>query len=264
MFSDGKVSGTILSDDHTINVNDAKIIERRSGFLIFDKQNDLKILAKPIGQDKYLVWIKINSDDVKTKFRFITESIIHKSQSIVNTSQRNLMDEYLQNQKQQPDIENMSFKEQQDYLKQQKIDTILQEQKEIRDANANDYSLGRSIIDTYADAQKTTFNRVVVEEETTEQKVVEQYIPELIIRTSHDFTTYWKEIFNIDVRTYDSNINSNPDTYPFEGKLDGVDISVTLSVDNKHVATLNGITQYGRENITLWRISQFLVNIQLM
>ena len=63
--------------------------------MILDKQNDLKILAKLVGQEKYLVLIKINSDDVKTKFRFITESIADKSQSIANTSQRNLMDEYL-------------------------------------------------------------------------------------------------------------------------------------------------------------------------
>ncbi|MCH7647129.1 MAG: hypothetical protein IIA83_00775 [Thaumarchaeota archaeon] len=246
-FSDGKVSGTILFEDQTINLDDAKIIERRSGFLIFDKQNDLKILAKLVGQEKYLVLVKINSDDVKTKFRFLTESITDKSESIANTSQRNLMAEYLQNQKQQPDIENMSFREQQDYLKQQKIDEILQKQKEIRDTNVNDYSSGQSIIDAFNEAQKTTGTAlVVVEEKTTEPTVVEQYIPELIMRTSHDFTTYWKEIFNIEVMTYDSNINSNPDIYPFEGKLDGVDISVTLSLDNEQFATLSGITQYGQ------------------
>ena len=140
----------------------------------------------------------------------------------------------------------MSFREHQDYLKQQKIDEILQKQKETRDTNVNDYSSGQSITDAYIEAQKTTFNRVVVEEETTEPTVAEQYIPELIMTTSHDFTTYWKEIFNIEVMTYDSNINSNPDTYPFEGKLDGVDISVILSLDNEQFATLNGITQYGQ------------------
>jgi len=46
--------------------------------------------------------------------------------------------------------------------------------------------------------------------------------------------------------TYDSNINSNPDVYPFEGKLDGVDINVILSLDNEQIATLNGITEYGQ------------------
>ncbi|MCH7967527.1 MAG: hypothetical protein IIB02_08980, partial [Thaumarchaeota archaeon] len=39
---------------------------------------------------------------------------------------------------------------------------------------------------------------------------------------------------------------SNQDVYPFQGKIEGGDISVILALDNAQVATLSGVTQYGQ------------------
>lgn len=69
------------------------------------------------------------------------------------------------------------------------------------------------------------------------------YIPELTINYSHDFTTYWKDVFNFDVQAYDKRIN--PDATGFEGKLDGVDITVIISSNDGVLTTLKGITEYG-------------------
>jgi len=81
----------------------------------------------------------------------------------------------------------------------------------------------------------------VIETETKEEK--SQYIPKLLMSSSHDFKTYWKDTFNIDVQTYDGRIN--PSATGFEGRIDGVDVKVLLSLDNIQVATLSGVTENG-------------------
>jgi len=70
----------------------------------------------------------------------------------------------------------------------------------------------------------------------------EQYIPDLLMTSSHDFRTYWRDIFNIDVQAFDGRINSNPQASSFEGRIDGVDVKVLLSLDNVPFATLSGVT----------------------
>jgi len=70
----------------------------------------------------------------------------------------------------------------------------------------------------------------------------EQYIPDLIMISSHDFKTFWQDTFNIDVQAFDGKINPNPEQYPFQGRIDGVDVKVLLSLDNVQVATLSGVT----------------------
>jgi len=71
----------------------------------------------------------------------------------------------------------------------------------------------------------------------------EQYIPELLITSSHDFRTYWQDTFNIDVQTFDGNINSDPESSgDFEGRIDGVDITILLTLDGKQIANLSGVT----------------------
>jgi len=82
----------------------------------------------------------------------------------------------------------------------------------------------------------------VIETETKEKS---QYIPDLIMSSSHDFKTYWKDTFNIDVQAYDARINSNPEQYPFEGRIDGVDVKVLISLDGNEIATLSGVTKNG-------------------
>ncbi len=79
----------------------------------------------------------------------------------------------------------------------------------------------------------------VVETETKEKS---QYIPDLIMTSSHDFKTYWRDTFNIDVQAFDGRINSNPQASSFEGRVDGVDVKVLLSLDDVPFATLSGVT----------------------
>lgn len=88
VFSDGNVSGTITLEDHTINLSDVKVIERNDRLLIVDKQNDLKILSKQLSSNKYIILVKINSEDLQTKLRFITNS----DSANKNTNQRNFFD----------------------------------------------------------------------------------------------------------------------------------------------------------------------------
>jgi len=69
-----------------------------------------------------------------------------------------------------------------------------------------------------------------------------QYIPDLKMTSSHDFRTYWQDTFNIDIQVFDGKINSNPKSSDFNGRLDGVDVKVLLSLDDTPVATLSGVT----------------------
>jgi len=87
----------------------------------------------------------------------------------------------------------------------------------------------------------------------------EQYIPDLMMTSSHDFRTFWKETFNVDVQAFDGNINSNPVSSSFLGRINGVDVKVLLSLDNVQIATLSGVTAnnghwdgeyYFKENIS--------------
>jgi len=122
-FSDEKVSGTITSENHAINLDNAKIMERKSGFLILDRQNDLKILLMQKSTENYLVIVKINSDDLQTKLRFIASS----DNIIKNTGQRNLFDAMKQKQAelQKEKLGNLTFKELQLLEKQKAIDGAL-------------------------------------------------------------------------------------------------------------------------------------------
>ena len=74
-----------------------------------------------------------------------------------------------------------------------------------------------------------------------------QYIPDLKMTSSHDFRTYWKEMFDVDVQSFDGNINPKPTKYPFEGRLGGADVSVIISLDDEHFATLSGVTSDRRQ-----------------
>ena len=65
---------------------------------------------------------------------------------------------------------------------------------------------------------------------------------DLKITSSHDYRTYWKETFNIDVQTFDGTINPNPKQSDFNGRIDGVDIKVLVSLNGILLSTLSGIT----------------------
>jgi len=122
-FSDGKVSGVITLEGHTINLSDVKVIERHDRLFIVDKQNGLKILSKQLSSNNYLIIVKINSEDIQTKLRFIANSeSVNK-----NTGQRNLFDameqKMLDNQKKE--LDTMTPAELKFLAKQKAIDAAL-------------------------------------------------------------------------------------------------------------------------------------------
>lgn len=80
----------------------------------------------------------------------------------------------------------------------------------------------------------------VVEQEPVKEKT--KYIPELFMTFSHDFRTYWTQVFNIDVQSYDAKINDNPTLYPFEGRLGNANVTVLLSIQGELITTLQGVT----------------------
>jgi hypothetical protein len=122
-FSDGKVSGTITLEDHTINLSDVKVIERKDRLLIVDKQNDLKILSKQLSSNKYIIIVKINSEDIQTKLRFIANS----DSANMNTGQRNLFDAMQQKtlEDQKKELDTMTPAELKFLAKQKAIDAAL-------------------------------------------------------------------------------------------------------------------------------------------
>lgn len=243
-FSGDKLaSGTLTFDNHVINLDDdVKVIERKSGFLIFDKENGLKILSKQVGQEKYLLLVKINSDDIQTKIRFITDG------NNENKSQRNLLDEMNQKTNQQPDIENMSHKELQAYLKNQNTAETIQKQREITKNNANDYKAGQSIIDTYTQAQETTGLSLVVKEKIIKPKVV--VVDNRVLHTLTDHydkvSNNQEDVFRFAVKTFDKNVYSGVQWDKFEGKMDDVLVTAKIKDSSGTIKKeFSGLTKYG-------------------
>jgi len=102
----------------------------------------------------------------------------------------------------------------------------------------------------------TTASQLADEKAITNKPIEEKapYVPELTILSSHDFVTYWQGTFNIDVQSFDGNINSDPESFSdFGGRLDGADVKVLLTLDDKEPVTLSGIT----ENNGQWAGSYF-------
>lgn len=117
-FSDGSVTGTISSNEKTYNLDNSKLIERNSGFLIIDKTNDLRIISKNINDDTQLVIVKIKPD-IRLKF-ITTVDTVNK-----NIGQRDMfaaMETVL-------DESNLSFKEL-EYLKKSILTEEAQQQYE--------------------------------------------------------------------------------------------------------------------------------------
>ena len=148
-ISDRRASGIIILQENIINLNDVRVIERGDKLYIVDKENNLKILSKQFAPDKYLVLVKINSEDVQTKLRFFITS----DDTPIITGQRNLFEEMKkQTVEPQRELDSLTHREYQDLLKQQEIEDILKQQKEIRLNNKNQGELGKSIIDSYTAA----------------------------------------------------------------------------------------------------------------
>ena len=76
----------------------------------------------------------------------------------------------------------------------------------------------------------------------TEPTAIKEYVPELRIISDVNYKTYWSDTFNMDVQAFDANINKDPKRHEFEGRLDGVDITVIISLGDEIITTLKGIT----------------------
>ena len=84
-------------------------------------------------------------------------------------------------------------------------------------------------------------DEIIIEPEPIPEKVV--YVPDICMTSSHDFRTYWMQNFDINVQSFDCNVNSDPESSSdFYGRIDGVDVKVLISLDDNPVSTLSGIT----------------------
>jgi len=72
-----------------------------------------------------------------------------------------------------------------------------------------------------------------------------EVVPKLDMIIKHDFTTHWKQYYDIYVKTYDLNVNSSPSIYPFEGKIDDAEVLVNILFEGEIIDTLNGVTKFG-------------------
>ena len=98
-FSDGVTSGNLTLQNEIISLDGIKVIEKNNRLYMFDAQNDLKILAKQINSEKYLIIVK-HSDE---KLRFLaTMDSIKK-----NIGQRDLFGAMEEKQEKESDL---SFK----------------------------------------------------------------------------------------------------------------------------------------------------------
>ena len=177
-FSDGKVSGVITLEEHTINLSDVKVIERNDRLFIFDKQNDLKILSKQLSSNKYIIIVKINSEDIQTKLRFIANS-----ESVnENTGQRNLFDAMEQKmlEDQKKELDTMTPAELQILAKQKAIDAALKVRDERLAKIAEDESKEsdyvrdpKTILEEYRKSLVKTGPELLLKDEIKEVKKVD-------------------------------------------------------------------------------------------
>lgn len=258
MFTDGVVSGVIVMEDHTINLNDVKVIERNDRLLIIDKQNDLKILSKQLSLDKYIVIVKINFEDIQTKLRFVTSSeSAHK-----NTGQRNLFDAMEQKtlEEQKESTSTLTYRELQLLEKQEVLDKALKVRDERlakiaeEEAETSDESqTPKSIIEEWRASQISTGMGLILQEETEEVEIVEEIVVshinlETFLSVPHH--QEWKKILRFGVLvTDDSGHRYDPSYNEFIGnELSDVQISGTIkNPENSLIHSFNGTTDMSGE-----------------
>jgi len=101
-LSDGVISGTVTLQNEIISLDEIKVIEKNNRLYMFDTQNYLKIIAKQITPEKYLIIVK--HSDEKLRFVASMEDNIKK-----NIGQRDLFAAMEEKEKQ--DESNLTFKE---------------------------------------------------------------------------------------------------------------------------------------------------------
>lgn len=198
IFSDGGVSGKILFKDQEITISEnSKIIQKKNKTLIFDKQNDLKILFRQITDEKYLIFVK--TDD--TSIRFVAKEI-------KNFSQRNLWDELKEKEKPIIDLKLIE--------KQQEIDEAEKKfQLKIKRLEKNNELNSRtsdSILADYEKSKEITGMSLVTEK-------VKKNLPlplkekEIKAFLSVPHMTAWKDVLRFDVLVTDDTAQRYDGTY---------------------------------------------------
>ena len=244
-FSDGIVKGIIIHNEKTINLDNSKLIERNSGFLIIDKENDLRIISKKINDDKYIILVKIKPD---TKLRFITTvDSINK-----NTGQRDLfhaMEDKLK-QDEELKIKNMSFRELELLQKNNLVESALQQYdidlKNVIKRNYNDLT-SKEILQTWKDSKIITGMELIVQEKIIKSIVTVTDDRILYVLTDHyERVNNLNQVFKFAVKTFDKNVYSGTDWDKFDGRLDGVLINAKMKDSDGIIKQeFSGETQYG-------------------
>ncbi|MHA7647160.1 PKD domain-containing protein [Nitrosopumilus sp. S4] len=265
-FSEGSVSGTITLEDYIINLSDVRVIERGDKQYIVDKQNDLKILSKQIGSDKYIVLVKINSEDIQKNLRFLTSS--ESIQTI--TGQRNLFEamEVKMQEKKEENLDSLTHRERQDLLKQQKIDEIIKQQREIALINQNQGIIGQSILDSYKSIKSTaTGPELLLKNPTSEKK--EYVVPpvdtfDIVAFLSVPHNGEWKKSMVYDVLVTDtSGHRYDPEYKSFIGNI-LKDVEINGTVKNPSGIVLDefeGVTANDGKFKNTFYIEEFLSTV---
>lgn len=245
-FSDGMIKGTITNNEKIINLDNSKFIERNSGFLIIDKENDLKILSKKVNDDKYIILVKIKPD---TKLRFITTvDIINR-----NIGQRDLFNAMNEKLKQDEEL-NLSFKELELLQKNNLVESAL-EQYEADLENMIEYNndgvfgdlTSEGILQAWEDSKIITGMGLVIQEEVIKSLVTVTDDIILHVLTDHyDKVNNVNQVFKFEVKTFDKNVYSGTDWNKFDGRLDGALINAKMKDSDGIIKQeFSGETQYG-------------------
>jgi hypothetical protein len=253
IFSDGTVSGHLTVENQLIPFENLTVIVKHNNFRIVDKYNDVRIFGKQIGAEKYLVFLKINSDDIQTKLRFIANSNDIKN-TIKNTSQRDLLQE-IQNKLEKNETKNMTAKELQLMEKQKKVENslktgeealqrIVEKEKNLKTSNSileriNAYKKSTGIIID----NKNTPSSTPAKEPVT-QTILSGSKVNVLVSQYERVTKGNSYVFQ--VKTFDVKKYSGTDWNKFEGKLDGVNISAQIiAPDGQVKEKFSGLTKYG-------------------
>lgn len=248
-FIDGLVQGKITNNNEIITLDNPKLIERDSGFLIVDKENNLKILSKKVSNDKYIILVKIKPD---TKLRFIgIMDTVNK-----NTGQRDLVNAMDEKQKLDEElrIKNMSFRELELYKKQQLIEKSSKQFKgNVKRITEDSYkktfgNLTRdSILEEYEKSKIKTGMDLSLNKKIIKPKVTKIDNIILHVLTSHyDKVNNDNGIFVFEVKTFDKNVYDGTEWNKFDGRIDDVLISAKMKDSDGNIKKeFSGYTKYG-------------------
>jgi hypothetical protein len=242
IFSDGKMSGSLTFEDQIIEFENQKVILRNDRFLVSDKNSGIIVFGKQINAEKYIVLLKLHSDEIKTKLRFISTL-----DTINKISQRDLLQEMQNSPETGDDPKTISARELQLFEKQkieeflkkfdQKLERITQQQeKNLK--NSND------IINSYKQYKSNTVdNRATDKKPTVESTILGPKVNVLV--SQYDRVTKGNS-YVFQVKTFDAKKYSGTDWSKFEGKIDGVNISANITgPDGQVKEKFSGLTKYG-------------------